>query len=65
MSDCKEIEAYARKISELESLGRKLTAVIEDFMPNIGKCVINIGQLNDALMESARLLGPPESKKKK
>jgi len=31
--------------------------VIEDFMPNIGRCVLqDYGRLNDVLLDSARLL---------
>ena len=32
-------------------------AVIEDFMPNIGRCVLqDYGRLNDVLLDSGRLL---------
>ena len=53
-----EPEASKERIAELEALGRKLTEVVEDFMPNIGKCVLqDYGRLNEALIESNRLLG--------
>jgi len=53
-----------QRIIELENLGRKLTAVVEDFMPNIGKCVLqDYGRLNEALLESTRLLGKPNKRK--
>jgi hypothetical protein len=66
MSDCKEIEFYARRIADLERLCRKLTEVVEDFMPNIGKCALqDYGRLNDALIESRRLLVPEPTRKSK
>lgn len=65
MSHIEEIAKLSQRNIELENLARKLTAVVEDFLPNIGKCVLqDYGQLNDALMESTRLLGKPVRKGK-
>lgn len=65
MSAYNEIVACQERVRQLETLGRKLTEVIEDFLPNIGRCVVDIGRLNEALIESTRLLGPGPSQKKK
>lgn len=61
---CKSAK-YEQRIIELENLCRKLVEVVEDFMPNIGKCVLqDYGRLNDALILSTRLIGKPKPKGK-
>lgn len=40
------------------ALVRQLHAVVEDFMPNIGKCVLqDYKRLNDTLVEARKFLG--------
>lgn len=59
--ECEEKEEAEsiNRIYELEELGRMLTLVVEDFLPNFGKCVLqNYERMNEALLLSTKLLGP-------
>lgn len=49
-------------VEETKALVRKLTAVVEDFLPNIGRCALqDYGRLNEALCESRAFLAEQEA----
>lgn len=52
-------EAIAERLVAQRRCLEQAIAVIEDFMPNIGRCVLqDYGRLNDVLCESRQLLKP-------
>ena len=54
IADC--LHRAANKIDKLEDLVKMGEEVVEDFMPNIGKCALqDYGRLNDFLMQAAAL----------
>lgn len=52
-----KITLLERAKKEDSKLIKKLTEVVEDFLPNIGKCALqDYGRLNDAMIESKKRL---------
>ena len=54
--DCRKCREYKAKVERLERLVKMGEAVVEDFLPNIGHCVLqDYGRMNDFLMEASEL----------
>lgn len=53
-----EIDRLENENTELKKLVKMGEAVVEDFMPNIGKCALqDYGRLNEFLMAAAAIDG--------
>ena len=53
-----EIERLQVRVEELRALLKVGVEVVEDFMPNIGRCALqDYGRLNDFLNDSAKEVG--------
>ena len=53
-----------KRMEQLEDLVQDLTLVVEDFLPNTGRCVLqDYGRLNDVLLRSQQLVGKPKKGK--
>jgi len=56
VSATRELNRLAARIAELKQLLRMGVAVVEDFMPNIGRCVLqDYGRLNDFLLATRKI----------
>lgn len=53
-----EVKNLAVAYEEAHECIRQLEAVVKDFLPNIGKCVLrDYKRLNESLLEATRILG--------